>query len=105
MKILQILLKKLVNPKIEKFTNSIINILNSENDIEKLMENILKNEKENNHFALSETLLYFFEKNSKEYLDNVFKDKNKNTLDQSPLDFFNSTTEFLFHFPKIENCF
>ena len=107
MKILQILLKKLVNPKIEKFTNSIINILNSENDIEKLMENILKNEKENNHFALSETLLYFFEKNSKEYLDNVFKDKNKNTLDQSPLDFFNSTTEFLFHFiyepKKIEN--
>ena len=104
MKILQILLKKLINPKKEKFGKSILNILNSESDLEKLMENILKNEKEDNHLALSETLLYFFEKNSQVYLNNVFNDKTKNTLDQDPLIFFNSTSEFLFHFlyePKL----
>ena len=107
MKILQILMKKLVNPKKDKFMNSIVNILNNDDDIEKLMENILKNEKENNYLSLSETLLYFFEKNSRLYLENVFKDKIKCTLDQDPLEFFLNATDYLLRFiyepKKIEN--
>jgi len=76
--ILQILLFPLVNPNKIKFPKSIIEILNSTDyDIASIIENILENENEDIQIVLSETLLYYFEKNSLMYFNNIFHAKEK----------------------------
>ena len=73
--ILQILLKEIIIPLKEKYIKTINKILNENNGIVKLIENNLNNINENNYFALSETLLYFFEKNSNINFNKVLSDK------------------------------
>ena len=76
--ILQILLFPLVNPNKIKFWNSIIEILNATDyDIANIIENLLENPEQGNYIALSETLLYYFEKNSLINFHNIFHDKEK----------------------------
>lgn len=95
--IFQILLKDLIKPVKEQFAKSIDNISNDKSQIIQIMENILNNKNENNYFALTETLLYFFEKNSLTYLNKILKDfwkinnkKENITLDdeKEPLNVF-----------------
>ena len=62
--ILQLLLKTIIIPLKGIFIKTVSKILNEKNEIVNIIENILDNPNENNHFTLSETLLYFFEKNS-----------------------------------------
>ena len=98
--ILQILLKNYV--KKDKCKNNRNNILNSEEYIVKLIDNKLKN-----NFVLSETLLYFFEKNSLNYLNNIIgtkkeivkENKKKESiiinLEDEPLDILKDCIELL----------
>ena len=69
--ILQLLLKKIIIPKKEHFKKTILKILNEKNEIINLIENLLNenNDNDNKSFVLSETLLYYFEKNSHIYLN------------------------------------
>ena len=60
--ILQLLLKTIIIPLKGLFIKTVKKILNEKNEIVNLIENILDNPNENNHFTLSENLLYFFEK-------------------------------------------
>ena len=105
--IFQILLKSMIIPIKGKFIKTITNILADTGEIGKIIENILKNENENNYFTLFETLIYFFEKNSHIYLENIFNDKTKILLEEEPLDVFKKTIEYLKdylnHKEKIEN--
>ena len=79
--ILQMLLKKLIPLKKKKekyeFINSIDYLLGDEGRIVPMMENILKDNKEANNFVLTETLLYFFEKDSKIFIDRIMNEKCK----------------------------
>ena len=105
--ILQILFKLLIIPVKDKYLNTIINLLNDKSEIGKIIENVLKDESENNYLALSETLIYFFEKNSHVYLNNIFKEKPKILLEEQPLDLFMKAIEYLKHYlnnkEKIKN--
>ena len=98
MNILKMLLQSLVIKKMETFKSPLNNILNSEKEAEKLVENIIKDEKENSYLALSETMLYFFEKNSVNYLTNIFKEKKKHTLNDEPLEYFRVMIGYLSDF-------
>ena len=90
--IFQILLKELIKPSKVNFLKTIQNLLDDQSEIILLIESILCNKKENNYFTLSETLLYFFEKNSFIYLNKILneyivtkdkkKEKEKYTLDE-----------------------
>ena len=93
--IFQLLLKKLIVPTKDRFIKTINYILMDKGEIGNIIENILKNENENNFITLSETLIYFFEKNSHIYLDNIFKDKTKTFLEKEPLDVFMETIKYL----------
>ena len=75
--ILQMLLDNLIKPEKKLYEKSIKNILNDKSEIIQIMENILKNPENKNYFTLTETLLYFFEKNSCIYLNKIMKEKNK----------------------------
>ena len=95
--IFQILLKEIIKPAKESFVKSIDNILDDKSQIIQIIENILNDKNENNYFALTETLLYFFEKNSFIYLNKILKDfwkinnkKENITLDdeKEPLNVF-----------------
>ena len=98
--IFQILLKNYV--KKDKYKDNRNNILSSEEYIVKLIDNKLKN-----NFVLSETLLYFFEKNSLNYLNNIIGTKkeivkeNKKkesiiiSLEDEPLDILKDCIEVL----------
>jgi len=93
--IFQILFKLLIIPVKDKYLNTINNLLYDKSEIGKIIENVLKDENENNHLALSETLIYFFEKNSHVYLNNIFKEKPKILLEGQPLDVFKAAIEYL----------
>ena len=90
--IFQIILKELIKPSKTNFLKTIQNLLDDQSEIILLIESILCNKKENNYFTLSETLLYFFEKNSFIYLNKILneyivtkdkkKEKEKYTLDE-----------------------
>ena len=70
----------------------------SKGDIEiiNIIENNLINNQEENYFALSETLLYFFEKNSIIYLHNALYDvKEPILLENEPLDIFKECSYYL----------
>ena len=92
--IFQILLEKYV--KKDKYLDNINGILNGDDVIIKLIEKNI-----NNSFVLSETLLYFFEKNSINYLINYLnskkeKDKKKyKYLDEEPLKILKECNDLL----------
>ena len=107
--IFQILLKSLINPGKGSFEKSIKNLLDDKSEIIQIIENILSNNNENNCFSLTETLLYFFEKNSLIYLDNIITEKNKEEknkeeknkiipLEEEPLSVFKSCIKNLDEF-------
>ena len=75
-------------------------LLNSKDDIIiKLINKNLLNPKAEYYLALSETILYFFEKNSLIYLNFVLnKKKNKQTLLDDPLTIFLDCSDFLNEF-------
>lgn len=97
--IFQILLKKLVKTEKGKFKQTIKDIKKGEQDdkiIIELLENNLANEQKDYYFALSETILYFFEKNSLIYFNNALYDKKDPVLlDGKPLDIFKDCIEYL----------
>ena len=96
--VLQLLLKSLIIPLKEKFIKSIPKILNEKNEIINLIENLLNdiNENDNNSFVLSETLLYYFEKNSHIYLNNTINNnKEKILFEGEPLEVFKECLIFL----------
>lgn len=109
--ILQILLFPLVNPKKDKFPKSIINILNNiDFDIAIIIENILSNENDEVHTALSETLIYHFEKNSLIYLNNALSGKEKTSFENDeekpnmgPLKLFKDCIKYLNNYNKDSN--
>ena len=68
--IFQILLKK--NVKKDKYLDNITTILNGEDVLIKIIEKNI-----NNNFVLAETILYFFEKNSNNYLINYLNTKKE----------------------------
>ena len=76
------------------------NLLNNKDDIIiKLINKYLLNPKAEYYLALSETILYFFEKNSLIYLKSVLnKKKNKQTLYDDPLTIFLDCSDFLNEF-------
>ena len=80
-----ILLKQVNNPEKEGFKDSIQKILFSNDIILKKIEDILKDNKKKIYIALSETLFYFFEKNSFIYLSRFTDEKTKKTLDDEIL--------------------
>ncbi len=108
--IFQILLKKLVKTEKGKFKQTIKDIKKGEQDekiIIELLENNLADEQKDYYFALSETILYFFEKNSLIYLNNALYDKKDPVLlDGEPLDIFKDCIEYLdqynFSYKKIK---
>ena len=110
--ILQILLRPLVNPDITIFPKSIKSIEKSTDyDIVIIIENILENENEEIYNALSETLLYYFEKNSLMYFKNLFHNKEKIFFDNKdenpivgPLKLFKDCIKFLNNYNK-ENSY
>ena len=72
--ILQLLLKNIIRPN-KDFKKTRKNLLEEKkNEIINIVENNLLDNKEDNYFALSETLLYFFEKNSLIYFRNNFNE-------------------------------
>ena len=81
--IFQILLKSYL--KKEEFKKTKNNLLSGKDDIIKLIDQNLSDEQKNNYFSLSETLFYFFEKNSLIYLKNILKTE---TLDKEPMEIF-----------------
>ena len=65
----------------------------------KLIDNRLTNHKADYYLSLSETIIYFFEKNSLNYLYFVLnKKKNKQTLEDDPLLIFLDCNDFLYDF-------
>lgn len=99
--ILQLLLKKIIIPKKEHFKKTIPKILNEENEIINLMENLLNenNDNDNKSFILSETLLYYFEKNSHIYLNNTIYNKKENILlEDEPFEIFKECLLFLVNY-------
>ena len=91
--IFEILFKKYISEK--DFKNNLSFIIKADDKIINLIENYLSNSKEN-HFALSETLLYFFEKKSIIYLNNaLYNLKEPIFLENEPLDIFKDCSEFL----------
>ncbi len=92
--IFQILLEKYV--KKDKYLDNITTILNGEDVLIKIIEKNI-----NNNFVLAETILYFFEKNSNNYLINYLntkkeKDKKKyKYLDEEPLKILKQCYELL----------
>ena len=77
--IFQILLKKYV--KLD-YKSNIYDILNGDDDIIIILDKTV-----NNNFVLAETLLYFFEKNALNYLENIINHKKETIkLEDEPLD-------------------
>ena len=97
--IFQILLKDYV--KIDEFQKNPDKISKDNNDVIKLIEENLLDSREDNYFSLSETLLYFFEKNSIIYLENVLN--NGTSLESEPLNIFNGCLNFLKDFINIRD--
>ena len=103
--ILQILLFPLVKPHIDKFPESINQILNtSDYDFVLIIESILNQRDNEIYYALSETLLYYFEKNSFIYFNNILHsynnilfefDEDKNKENVGPLKLFQNCIIFL----------
>ena len=96
--IFQILLKPYI--KINKKTKK--NLLEGNSEILKFIENNLidsQQDKQENYFILTETLLYFFEKNSLIYFKNLFYDskeeKEPPLMEKEPMDIFKECISYL----------
>ena len=104
--IFQILLKKYISVKAgeKEFKNNISFLSKADDEILNLIENNLKDNEKDNYFALSETLLYFLEKNSIIYLNNALYDtKEPKLLEEEPLEIFKECSKFLHDFEKNQN--
>ena len=88
--IFQIILldRYLYNPEYKKAINNLL--LGKEETIISIERNL--NEHNDNYLELSETLIYFFEKNSLIYLEKIL---NKETLEGEPKDIFKESIKFL----------
>jgi len=84
--IFQILLKSYI----KEFKNTQKNLLDGKGSILQLLDKHLSDEKQIYYFTLSETLLYFFEKNSLIYLKN-----NAKSLEKDPTDIFKECFKYL----------
>ena len=92
--IFQILLKQYV--KKNNFKKARKLILEGKDEIIKVIENNLLDSQQDNYFSLTETLLYFFEKNSFIYLKSVLYDeKEPLSLEKEPMDIFKECYEAL----------
>ena len=106
--IFQIIFKKLVKTEKGKFKQTIKDIKKGEDEkiIVELIENNLANDQNEHYFALSETILYFFEKNSLIYLNNTLYDKKEPALlEGEPLEILKDCIKYLneynFNYKKI----
>ena len=80
----------LYNPDFKK---TIHNLLDGKDDIIEIIEKNLSDEQSENYFALSEALIYFFEKNSLIYLQDILKTK---TLEDEPVvEIFKDSIKYL----------
>ena len=98
--ILEILLKNTIKTTIDekRFKTNLAN-LKKGNEVINLIENNLKDNKEDNYISLQETILSFFEKSSLIYLGNVLADKKNNYIDDGiPLDIFEECVKFLYKY-------
>ena len=99
--ILEILLKNTIKTTIgEKagFKDNLAN-LKKGNIFVILIENNLKDNKEDNYLSLQEIILSFFEKSSLIYLDNVLAEKKNKYIDDGiPLDIFEECAKFLYKY-------
>jgi len=95
--ILQLLLKFYVDK--DYFIETKEQLLKNKDDIIKLIDKYLSNLKVEYYLSLSETLIYFFEKNSLIYLKYILKNK-KESLETEPLTIFEDCNKFLFDFKK-----
>ena len=95
--ILQILLKSYI--KIEDFIDTQQDLLDNEDKyvIIELINQFLSDNTTDYYLALSETITYFFEKNSLIYLEDILEDES---LEGEPLDIFLDCNEFLSKFKK-----
>ena len=85
----------------EKFKKTMMNLLNGKDDIIMLIDKNLSDAQKDNYFTLSETLLYFFEKNSIIYLEQYLtRDEKDALLDKEPLSIFKDCIEFLKDYSK-----
>ena len=96
--ILQILLKQYMKTN-EDFKKARKNILGGNDEYIKVIENNLLDSQQDNYFSLTETLIYFFEKNSLIYFKNFFCDskekKEPHLMEKEPLDIFKECINFL----------
>ena len=77
---LQMVFKKYLEEKLDKFKNNISNVLNSQNDI---ILNYIESKLDN--IFLEETIFYFFEKYSIVFIKNLLKKDNKVYIDEQLL--------------------
>ena len=87
--IFQILLKTYL--KKEEYSKTIKNLLCGKDDIIKLIGKNLSDEQRDNYFALSETLIYFYEKNSLIYMLKT----SLSSLEQEPLEILKDCNKYL----------
>ena len=96
--ILQILFQKCISLKAgeKEFKKNLSLISKSEDEIIILIENYLIDNEKDYYFALSETLLYFFEKISIIYFKNaLYNEKESILLEKEPLEIFKECIKFL----------
>ena len=96
--ILQILFKKYISVKTgeKEFKKNLHYISKDDNKIFSLIDKNLSNNKKDTYLALSETLLYYFEKISISYFKNALYDiKKPILLENEPLDVFKECITFL----------
>ena len=96
--IFQILFRRQIN--VDKFfKRAIKNILEANNEIINLIEYNIGNNQQENYFALTETLLYFFEKKSLNYFRNIFNssmnEKYTTLIENEPMDIFKDCINFI----------
>jgi len=96
------LLKKYIKVKAgdKGFKDNLSYILKTDDEIINFIEVYLIDDKKEYYFALSETLLYFFEKKSMIYLNNALYNENPILLEDEPLEIFKDCTKFLYDFKK-----
>ena len=109
--ILQILLFPFVKPNVDKFHESLEKILKTSDYIVLIIIESKLNEKDNEIYnALSDTLIYYFEKNSFIYFNNIFQkkilfenDEEKKREYYGPLKLFKDCASFLNEYRKGDN--
>ena len=96
--IFQILLRQQI--KVNKdFKKTKKNLLLSNDEYIKIIEKNLLDSEQDNFLSLTETLLYFFEKNSIIFFNNIYheskEEKDSFLMEKEPLDIFKDCTNFL----------